>query len=49
MKHIYSLIATILSSDFRLIDYNDRGNDGGLIPIIPELVMEEVLMYITLI
>lgn len=49
MKHIYSLIATILSSDFRHIDYNDRGNDGGLIPIIPELVMEEVLMYITLI
>lgn len=49
MKHIYSLIATILSSDFRHIDYNDRGNDGGLIPIIPDLVMEEVLMYITLI
>lgn len=47
--YILGLIATILSSDFEIIDYNDRDLDGTPITIIPELVCEEVLMYISLV
>ena len=48
-KHILGIIAVILSSDFEMIDYDDRELDGTPISIIPELVCEEVLMYISLI
>lgn len=47
MKHIYSLIATTLSSEFEYID--PEGEDGMKIQVVPELVMEEILMYITMI
>lgn len=49
MKHIYSLIATTMSSDFEYIDPDADVQDGMLIQVIPELVMEEILMYITMI
>ena len=48
-KYILSIIAVILCSEFELIDYDDEELDGKPISIIPELVCEEVLMYISLI
>ena len=48
-KHILSLIAVILSSEFEIIDPDDDELDGQRISVIPELVCEEVLMYISLI
>ncbi len=48
-KHILTIIATILSSDFEIIDFGDPELDGQRIEVIPELVGEEVLMYVDLI
>lgn len=48
-KHILSIIATILSSDFQIIDPEDEELDGQLISVIPEIICEEILMYISLI
>lgn len=48
-KHILSIIAIILSSEFKIIDPNDSELNGQIISVIPELVCEEVLMYISLI
>lgn len=48
-KHIMTIIATILSSDFEIIDFGDPDLDGQRIEVIPELVGEEVLMYVDLI
>ena len=49
VKSILSMIATILSSDFSIIDYTDRNLDGKHIEVVPEIVIEEVLMYTLLI
>ena len=49
MKHIYSLIATTVSSEFEYIDPDSDVEDGMIIQVVPELVMEEILMYITMI
>lgn len=49
IKHIFSLIATTMSSDFEYINPDEDEDDGFKISIIPELVIEEILMYITLI
>lgn len=49
MKHIFSLIATTMSSDFEYIDPDPDTEDGFKISVVPELIMEEILMYITLI
>lgn len=48
-KYILGLIATILSSDFEIIDPNDSMLDGARLNVVPELVGEEILMYISLI
>lgn len=48
-KIILSIIATILSSDFEVIDYYNDDICGKKIEIIPELIGEEVQMYIDLI
>lgn len=48
-KHILSIIAAILSSEFEIIDPDDEELNGQRISIIPEMICEEVLMYITLI
>lgn len=48
-KHILSLIAATMSSDFECIDMEDPDLDGKLIQVIPELILEEFPMYITLI
>ena len=48
-KHILSIIAVILSSEFEIIDPEDMELNGQKISVIPELICEEVLMYISLI
>jgi len=48
-KHILGIIAIILSSEFEVIDPEDPELDGQRITIVPELICEEVLMYITLV
>lgn len=48
-KHILSIIAVILSSEFEIIDPEDLEINGQIIDIIPELICEEVLMYISLV
>ena len=48
-KHILSLIAVILSSEFEIIDPEDLELDGQRISVVSEIVCEEILMYINLI
>lgn len=48
-KHILSIIAVILSSEFEIIDPEDLELNGQRITVIPELICEEVLMYISLV
>lgn len=48
-KQIHGIIATIMSSDFEDIEYEDKELDGTRIQIIPELVLEEVPLFISLI
>lgn len=48
-KHILGIIATILSSEFRIIDPEDEELDGQNITVVPELICEEILVYISLI
>lgn len=48
-KHILSIIAVILSSEIEIIDYDHDELNGTKINIIPELICEEVLLYISLI
>lgn len=49
-KLILSIIAQLLSSDFEFVDPDDEdGLNGTLINIVPELVSEEVLIYISII
>lgn len=48
-KQILGIIATIMSSDFEVIDFDDRELDGTKIQVIPELILEEIPMYIALI
>lgn len=48
-KHILSIIACILSSEFEIIDPKDKELDGQRLSVIPEMICEEILMYISLI
>ena len=48
-KYILSIIAIILSSEFEIIDPEDLEINGQRIAVIPELICEEVLMYISLV
>lgn len=48
MAYIESIKATILASDFRIIDFYNDEIDGRLIENIPDLIGEEVMMYVTL-
>ena len=48
-KHILSIIAIILSSEFEVIDPEDPEIDGQRISVMPELICEEVLMYVSMI
>lgn len=49
MKQIMSIVATILASDFRIIDFYDDNIDGRLISNIPDLITKELRMFITMI
>lgn len=48
-KHILGLIATTISSDFEAIEPYYPDINGKKIQIIPDLIMEEIPQYITLI
>ena len=48
-KHILSIIAIILSSEFEIIEPEDMELNGQKISVVSELICEEVLMYISLI
>lgn len=45
--YIMNIIATILSSKFTIVDYENEDIDGMPIEIIPAIVCEEVLIYIS--
>lgn len=49
IKYILSIIAIMLSSEFSIIDYYDKSLDGKKIDVIPEFIIEEVLLYVQLI
>lgn len=48
-KLILSIIATIISSEFEIIDFHDKDADRKIISNVPESICEEVYMYATLI
>lgn len=48
-KQILGIIATIISSEFEIIDFNDPVADRKIISNVPESICEEVYMYISLI
>lgn len=48
-KTILSIIAQILSSEFQIIDYENKDINGVIIQNLPEYICEEVLMYVLLI
>lgn len=48
-KHILGLIATTMSSDFQAIEPDDPELNGKRLQIIPELILEEIPQYISLI
>ena len=48
-KYILSLIATILTSEFRIIDYYDSEIDGKKIMNIPDIISEEIMMYVIMV
>ena len=48
-KHILSIVATIISSEFEIIDYYDKQADRKIISNVPDSICEEVYMYCTLI
>ena len=49
VKQILSIIATIISSNWRIIDYHDKELHGKVIDILPDFVIEEVMAYALLI
>lgn len=48
-KTILSIIATIISSEFEIIDFYDKDADRKIISNVPDSICEEVYMYISLI
>lgn len=49
LKQLYSIMATIIASDFRIIDPDNPNIDGKMIETIPTIVGEEVLLYYLLV
>ena len=45
IKEIQAIIATIIVSDFSYIDYDIKEINGVRIDTIPQLIIEEVLMF----
>jgi len=48
-KQILSMIASILSSKFKIVDYYDKEIDGIELEINKDIMIEELLIYITMI
>ena len=48
-KYILSIVATIISSEFEIIDFYDKEADRKIISNVPDSICEEVYMYCTLI
>lgn len=48
-KTILGIIATIISSEFEIIDFYDKDADRKIISNVPESICEEVYMFISLI
>jgi hypothetical protein len=48
-KYILSIVATIISSEFEIIDFHDKDADKKIISNVPDSICEEVYMYCTLI
>ena len=49
VKIILGYIATIISSDFRIIDINNPSINGKMIDTIPDIIIEEMLMFTLLV
>lgn len=52
IKYILYLIATILCSEFKIIEYYDNPDEpinGMMVANIPDIICEEILMYVNLI
>lgn len=49
IKQILSTIATIITSDFRIIDFHDPSIHGMQIVVSPEMIIEEYLAYTLLV
>lgn len=48
-KQLFSIIATIISSSFRMIDFNNKEINGKIMDILPDIIIEETLAYSLLI
>ena len=48
-KRILGMIATMISSDFSIIDFHNKDIDGKKITTVPGIIMEEGLIYTLLI
>jgi hypothetical protein len=48
-KLILGYVATLISSEFRIIDFYNQRIHGKMIDIIPDMVIEEILMFILLV
>lgn len=49
VKIILGYIASIISSDFRIIDMNNPNINGKMIDIIPDIIIEEMLLFVLMI
>ena len=49
VKEILGMIATVLSSEFTIIDYEHPEINGKVLDVIPDIIIEEFLIYIMLI
>lgn len=48
-KQVFSTIATIITSTFRIIDYNNQELNGKIISVEPRIIMKEAQLYTLLI
>jgi len=48
-KYILSIVANILASEFQIVDYDNAEINGKIINVIPDMLIEEMLIYISLI
>lgn len=49
IKIILGYIASIISSDFRIVDIHNPNINGKLIDIIPDIIIEEMLLFVLLV